>query len=270
MADYVISGDLTLEDVVIDGDITIFGNGSTGGTSIILAAYQGWSATLNKNVDYSTLKDCLDGLINLSYAAPTVTLSASPAQTLREKGDVVSSASLSAVTTKRSDNITSVAFYRGASSIHGVSSPNASGGTETYTDNTDFSDTTSYHVVVSDGTQSPTSNTITYSFVYPYYYGVGALGLTAAQVALLTKSIIAETSSKSVTTSPSNQVFYFAYPAAYGALTSILDASGLETITDYIQRTENITGLDGSPQSYFIYELDHAVTVSNFTNTYKL
>jgi hypothetical protein len=233
------------------------------------AGFSGYSLTLGATVSSATIETALTALFDFGYLAPTISLSATPAQSIREKGDTVASAALSAVTVKRAAAITAVTFYRDASLINTVASPNASGGTETYTDSTGFADTTSYTAKVNDGTTLVTSNTVTFTYVYPYYYGVGAIGLSAAQVAALTKSIVADTNSKAFTSSPTGQVFYFAYPAAYGALTSILDTNGFETISDYIVRTENITGLDSTVQSYYIYEFNHVTTQVNFTNTFK-
>ena len=73
---------------------------------------------------------------------------------------------------------------------------------------------------------------------------------------------------KTTTTSPSSEVYYFAYPSSYGSLTSILDTNGFETLSDYTKRTENITGLDASSQEYFIYEFNNLTTQTDFNNTY--
>ena len=99
--------------------------------------------------------------------------------------------------------------------------------------------------------------------------GAGAAGLSASSVAGLTKRVITSTASRteSITASNSN-VFYFAYPASYGALTSILDINGFETFPDWTLRTENITGLDGNAVSYRIYEFNNPVAAGAYQFTF--
>ena len=142
---------------------------------------------------------------------------------------------------------------------------------------TTFSDTTSFIGQVDDvadngnGPSTANSNTVTYSFVYPYYFGFGDPGLTASQVAALTKDVIASTASKTVTFNPNvgGKKFYFAYPASYGALTSILDVNNFETIGDWTLTTTNITGLDTTAQSYRIYSFNNTVVAGTYQYTFK-
>ncbi len=203
------------------------------------------------------------------YQGPLVSLAISPSAGLREFGDTVTNPVLTPTTTRRSNPITTLTLSRsGVGVIYSYPSPAPSGGPEApYTDTSSpVSTNTTYTATVGDGTSTGTA-TQTYSFVYPYYYGVGAPGLTGAQIGLLTK-IIQTQQNTTTTTSPTAQVYYFAYPSAYPVLTSILDQSGFETIADYIVRTVNITGLDGTSQSYRVYEFNHLTTQVGFRNTY--
>lgn len=234
-------------------------------------SFVGYSARFNENFSSDGLHDTLAKILNLQYAAPLISLSASPAQSVREKGVEITSVDLTANTTKRTDPITEVTFYRGAALIHTVPSPDPDGATnEDYTDVFSFSDTISYSAKVSDDTTETTSNIVTYTFVYPYYYGTGAPHLSAADVADLTKDVITSNANlnKAFTTT-NEQVYYFAYPASYGALTSILDENGFETIGDWTLRTENITGLNGTPVSYRIYEFNNPVVAGSTDYTFK-
>jgi hypothetical protein len=178
---------------------------------------------------------------------------------------------LTADTTKRTDPITEVTFYRDGILVETVSTPDPTGATsETYTDSTPFSDTMTFYARVSDGTDTVQSSTITYSYVYPYYYGAGVSGKTPAQVAALTKDIVASSANKAVSfTSTDGDVYYFAYPASYGALTQILDISSFDTLSDWTLTTANITGLDGNPVSYRIYEFNNPVVAGTTTYTFK-
>ena len=203
------------------------------------------------------------------YQGPLVSLAILPAAGLREFGDTVTSPVLTPTTTRRSNPITTLTLSR---SVVGVIStyatPNPAGATEApYTDTgTPVGVNTTYTATVGDGTSTSTA-TRTYSFCYPYYYGVGAPGLSGAAIAGLTKVIQLQANTLT-TTSPSTQVSYFAYPAAYPNLSSILDQSGFETIADYTLRTVSITGLDGTSQSYKVYEFNNLTTQTAFRNTY--
>lgn len=233
---------------------------------------EGFSARFNAAWSSAGLRDTILKILNISYLPPLVTLSGS-SQTLREKGNVVSSITLSANVTKRSDNIARIRFLQGATEIADNNPPsNVGSGITTAPYNTPFSDNITFTVqVTDDGTQGgPTqvnANT-TYSFVYPYYFGAGVPGLTSAQVAGLTKSIINSNANLNRTfTAAGGDVYYFAYPTSYGALSSILDENGFETFGAWTLRTESITGLDGNPVSYRIYEFNNPVSAgtTNFT-----
>jgi len=213
-------------------------------------------------------KTDLDNLL-YPYVAASAVLSTTPATGLREFGNTATDVALSAVTTKGTNNITSVKFYRGATLIETVTSPIAGGGTETFTDTTDLETTTSYTCKVSDGTQEVTSNIKTFTFLYPYYYGVGDPDLTASEVAGLTKAVVAS-GTKTYSFSPTSQVYYFAYPASNGELTSIKDPNGFNITSDWTLRVEDITGLDSTAQSYNIYEFNNLTTQTGFAITFTL
>jgi hypothetical protein len=214
-----------------------------------------------------SIQELMD-MIFYAYAAPTISLSSSVSTALREYGNIIPSLTLSATTVKKSDPITSVTFFRNGTLVDTVATPLPNGGVETYSSTPPVTGPTTFYSRVSDGTSTVQSNTLTYSFVYPFYFGVGAQGLTNVQIASLTKSIQTKQNTNTIT-SPTSQVFYFAYPSSYGFLTSILDTNGFETIGDYIVRSVVITGLDGTPQNYRVYEYANLTTQVNFTNQYK-
>jgi hypothetical protein len=228
---------------------------------------KGYSVTLAKNVDVKGTKQALDTLFNIQAQSPLVALNTIPVSGLREFGDNVASVQLTASTTKRTNPITSVIFRRNGAIIYNVPVPLANGGNESYTENTAVNSNTTFDVIVSDGSLSSSSSRV-FSFVYPFYYGVGAKGLTSVQIQALTKSIVTKQNIAAIT-SPTNQVYYFAYPKSYGVLTSILDKNGFETIGGYTRTEVNFTMLDGTIQVYYVYEFNNNTTQVNFTNTYK-
>lgn len=233
----------------------------------------GFSSRFNQQFDYTSLRDALSKIIAYAYLGPQVSLTAAGNGTIREKGAAVTSVLLTAAVTKRSDPIAAVRFYKDGVLIHTIASPNPNGGNETYTWTGSFSDNTSFSVQVDDDgtTGGPTTATSTqnFTFVYPYYVGSGAQALSTANVALLTKLTIASTASLTRTINVgSGQVPYLAYPASYGALTSIKDVNNFEVLGAFTLRTENITGLDGNPVSYRIYEGLNPLTANAYQFTF--
>jgi hypothetical protein len=107
--------------------------------------------------------------------------------------------------------------------------------------------------------------------VYPYYYGAGVAALTNVGIAALIKQIITQTNTapRNFTAANGNKL-YFSYPTAYPALTSILDVSNFETITDWTARTVIITGLDATAQSYRVYEFNNPVIAGSYDYTFKI
>lgn len=233
-------------------------------------ALSGFSARFGAAWTSNGIRDTLNKILDFSYLAPLISLSCSPGQSVREKGTSVAAVTMTATTTKRSDAITAVTHFRNGVLVDTEGAPSPTGGAETFTESTPFTDTMSFFSRVFDGTTTVTSNTVTYSYAYPYYEGKGAAGLNAAGiVASLTKVVRSSTANVAVTASPSSEHFYFCYPAAYAVLTSILDPNGFETISAYTYRTVTITGLDASAQSYRVYELTLPTTQTAFTNTFK-
>lgn len=244
-----------------------------GDAAWVSMTYQGFSQKHNQEVNLVGLKAVTDFLIGIAYAAPTVSLSASGSSSVYEKGYNINSVDLSANVTKRSDPIARIRFLLDGVAFEDMNPPSNTGsGVTAITWNGTINDTSVFRVEVTDNgdTGGPTTvgANVTFNFVYPYYYGTGAPGLTAAAVAGLTKNVIASNANltRSFTTS-AGQVYYFAYPSSYGALTSILDQNNFETISSWNMRQENITGLNGTPVLYRIYEftLPQAAGTMDFT-----
>lgn len=121
-------------------------------------------------------------------------------------------------------------------------------------------DTSSFSVRVTDTIGVNTSDTRTYTYVYPYYSGVDAPGVS--NVVNLDKDVRVSASNVSKIFTSNNNVFYFCYPQVYGVLNSILDENGLETISDWSLRSESIVGLDGITQTYNFYEFSNLTTTT--------
>lgn len=236
--------------------------------------YQGYSERYSQLVDLEGIKAVADFIMDMGYAPPTVSLGTNPNYaTLRERGDEITSVDLTATIGVVLDDIAEVRFYRGATLIDTQTSGGGipSGGASTYTDADPFETNRTYSVQVDDvsaeAKPSATSSR-TFTFVYPYYYGVGAAGLGIA-VDTLTKQIINETTSTLRNfTVDGTEKMYFAYPASYGTLSSILDVNSFNTVGDWTLTVANITGLDGNAVSYNIYEFNNFAVAGTYEYTF--
>lgn len=239
--------------------------------------YEGFSSRFNQSVSLAGLKDVLDYILAITYLGPLIASFSGSSNTLREKGTSVSGITLSVNVTKRSNLIAQIVFKQSGTTFQTFAPPAQTGSGVTassnavtpFTDNMTFSVEVTDAVVGPDGGNTVTSST-TYSFVYPYYYGAAVPGRTPAQVAALTKSIITEnTNYNRPFTTANGDVYYFAYPASYGNLVSILDENGFETFSSWTKTTANITGLDASAVSYNIYEFNNPVVAGSTNFTFK-
>jgi hypothetical protein len=122
--------------------------------------------------------------------------------------------------------------------------------------------------------------TYTYTFVYPFYAGhstKGDFNLWSTYTDIETNlvrvwwpnKLVEVQGNKAIIDTMTNQVNVFMYPASYPVLTSILDNSSFETISNYDVYTKNITTLSWNSVSYRIYELKNNASQVAFTNTYR-
>ena len=120
-----------------------------------------------------------------------------------------------------------------------------------------------------DPTKAYTGGNVTFTFVYPFYWGVVASGspVDSAAITGLTKSVTTKgNKTVSYTTSGVEQAV-FAFPASYGDLKSIMDQNNFENIDTFTKSTVEVTGLDGTPQQYNVYVSN--VNVQAFSYTFK-
>ena len=82
----------------------------------------------------------------------------------------------------------------------------------------------------------------------------------------LTKQIVTK-GNKTFSFNLNNNCACFAYPASYGDLKSIKDPNNFEVLGTFTKSTVQITGLDGTPQTYNVY-VNEASTASGFAFTF--
>lgn len=238
--------------------------------------YNGVSLLTGQQFTSAGIVDTLDKIIRITYLAPTISLVGS-SNIVREKGDPVSSITLTATIAKKSNDVGEVRFYQGATLLDTQTSGGAipSGGQNTFVYSTVFDYSISFSAQVDDvlsgGDQTTgTSASTSYIFVYPYYVGADVTNLLDTEIILLEKVVqTAKTSYTKVFTADAGDVFYIAYPDTISPLTSILDVNSFETISSWTQYYENLTCLDGSTQSYRVYEFDNPVAAGDYQYTFK-
>ena len=242
----------------------------------VVAAHGGIAA--GETFDEVPVTDMLTKIL-YPWVAPVVTAAVvTPSNGgVFEKGNTQTVTAVNVTVTKKSANITKVELYNGSTVIgtksgDDLSAVNSGSTAQTlaFTGlNISVSANQSFTAKVTDADGKVTSaNTGTFSFVYPYYYGVIDSGATAdaAAVKALTKVVQAK-GTKALNFTASDQRMVFAVPAANDAIKTITDPNGFNVTDTFTESTVSITGLDGTAQSYYVYTSD-ATTVSAFKMTF--
>lgn len=205
------------------------------------------------------------------YMAPVVSFAVAPANSLREKGVIVSSPiTLTATVTKKSRPIQNVKYYKGTGLIAENKSPNPNGGKDSAVYNSSITENTTLKVVVSDG-QSSKEASQSYSFVYPYYYLKSSINSTPGEAELKGSGGTKVVANKGVLNlSFSGEYIYpcFAIPASWGEVKSIVFGPN-DYLGSFRCSIENFIQLDGAVVQYRVYTQQNAVTdMAGFT--YKI
>ena len=252
------------------------GQGGTGGSSTL-------SADITSNVEVggvpsgtnfvegTNLEDIIKKIL-VKYLPPTATFTITPSNTLKLFGDTITSETMKVVVTKKSNDITEIAFKADSTVLNSITSGVNNGGTfsYTYTPSTPISNTVTLSVDVKDGEQTVTKS-IKITFCYPTYYGTVAdsvASMTASDIQGLDKRVAVN--NKAMTWSGISMDYgklCYAYPKSFGALTSIKDANNVDYINSYT-RTEVTLTENGNSVVYYCYLLTDAAGVSNFKQIY--
>ena len=228
----------------------------------------------NADLNGMTTHEILNTLL-YPYVAFTINSSSrSAAAATLENGQTQTLSSCSISVTKKSKPITSITLYNGSNVLETKTGDAvANGGTITFNGfsaiTVSKSNNPNLKFTVTDGTTSTDKNVGASTFVYPYYMGECAADATIDEALIegLTKKVESK-GNKTVTHTMSNGRMIIAYPKAHGVLKSILDPNNFETIGDYTRSEINITGLDGTAQTYYVY-VSGAASVSSFKVQYK-
>ena len=204
------------------------------------------------------------------YVPPTISGTPSTASRVVEKGVTLTIDSVTANVGKKSEAITKVELYNGASLVEAKTESVASGGTFTFSNPISLSADATLKVKATDA--KPTvveAEAGTYTFVYPFFHGTVAEGVTpdGAAIATMLKDV-SEKGDKTYAFTLANTCAVFAYPKAYGALSAIVDKHGFDNLPNFTQSTVSVTCADSTSQEYYVY-VKEAATATAFELTCK-
>ena len=252
------------------------GQGGTGGSStlsndITSNVEVGGVPSGTNFVEGTNLEDIIKKIL-VKYLPPTATFTITPSNTLKLFGDTITSETMKVVVTKKSNDITEIAFKADSTVLNSITSGVNNGGTFSYkyTPSTPISNTVTLSVDVKDGERTVTKS-IKITFCYPTYYGTVAdsvASMTASDIQGLDKRVAVN--NKAMTWSGISMDYgklCYAYPKSFGALTSIKDANNVDYINSYT-RTEVTLTENGNSVVYYCYLLTDAAGVSNFKQIY--
>lgn len=198
------------------------------------------------------------------YVAPVVSASSTPNGGTYEKGTKVSVSQITVSVQKKSENITKVEIFDGATSL-GSKTDGSVGNIIFPLSDLSVSSNKNFSAKVTDATgKIVTANTGAFTFIYPYFQGVIAENATVneALVKGLTK-VVQTKGNKNFSFSSNNQKMVIAYPKSYGALTKIVDPNQFDVTSTWTATEINVTGTDDVTTAYYVYT-SKPVTVSNY------
>ena len=132
-----------------------------------------------------------------------------------------------------------------------------------YTYNKTISDTKTFTLSVTDSKNNVRSSSITFTFVYPFYYGTFTNSLTEADIKNEVK-LVELKNNKTLTLTYNDMKVFYAYPKAYGELKSIKDGNGFEYLKDFNKEEMNINSIP-----YYVYKIKNKASVSQIKYTFS-
>lgn len=129
--------------------------------------------------------------------------------------------------------------------------------------NKTISDTKTFTLSVADSKNNIRSSSITFSFVYPFYYGTFTNSLTEETIKNKVK-LVELKNNKTLTLTYNDMKVFYAYPKAYGELKSIKDGNGFEYLNDFNKEEMNINSIP-----YYVYKIKNKASVSQIKYTFS-
>lgn len=206
-----------------------------------------------------TIQDALDKILYPFIKATANLQLSSP----REKG-TTQNISLTATVNPNDDNVTNIIIESNFTILY--TAP-AGVFNFVYVDNFISSNKNySLKVITQDSGTIISDNSVI--FVAPTYYGVFNAGATESDIKSLNKNIYLK-SNRTFNFNPTLQRYYYAYPAEFGVLSSIIDQNGFNITSGFTLDVVNFTLLDSTIEQYYVYSSNLDTTQTNFQITFN-
>ena len=247
------------------------GQGGSGGDT-----YTGTSAVNlggiknNQVFDKTPLPDVIDMLLH-PYEKPTMTLGINPVKTIYDTvSETLSSITINANVTKKSENIKEVRFYVDNVLVK-TDTTHPTGGLVSYTHTFSPATNKTFNVKIEceDIKAGKVSANTTITFIGKSYYGYLKEGTTIDETNIKTLNTILKKELKykySAITTPGTDLYHIVLcqPKELGTITSVKDALNFEYIQDYTIQDITVDGLD-----YKLMYLTNPVSVTDFLQDFK-
>ena len=245
---------------------TVSANDTYTGTSAVNLGGIKKNQVFNK----TPLPDVIDMLLH-PYEKPTMTLGINPAKTIYDKvSETLSSITINANVTKKSENIKEVRFYVDNVLVK-TDTTHPTGGLVSYTHTFSPATNKTFNVKIEceDIKAGKVSANTTITFIGKSYYGYLKEGTTIDETNIKTLNTILKKELKykySAITTPGTDLYHIVLcqPKELGTITSVKDALNFEYIQDYTMQDITIDGLD-----YKLMYLTNPVSVTDFLQDFK-
>ena len=247
------------------------GTGGSGGDTYTGTSAVNLGGIKNNQVFNKTpLPDVIDMLLH-PYEKPTMTLGINPAKTIYDKvSETLSSITINANVTKRSENIKEVRFYVDNVLVK-TDTTHPTGGLVSYTHTFSPATNKTFNVKIEceDIKAGKVSANTTITFIGKSYYGYLKEGTTIDETNIKTLNTILKKELKykySAITTPGTDLYHIVLcqPKELGTITSVKDALNFEYIQDYTIQDITVDGLD-----YKLMYLTNPVSVTDFLQDFK-
>ena len=215
--------------------------------------------------DNKSFSDIMNAMF-YPYTKPAISsVTFTPKAGVKKKGQNITITHVSVAFVKNSENIVRIEMYKGNSLTKSVDQTFTESSTFgfNYSDTMDGNTNTTFKVRVIDQKGEYAESSVSYTFVDPYYFAVLNDSNEISEGNIIAGEEKIETKGMKVHsfTTAYNQFPVIAYPASYGALSSIIDANGFSQV--WSRTTLTINGVE-----YYVY-YGSSAAAENFKYTFK-
>lgn len=255
----------TTTATVKDGEGGSGGDTYTGTSAVDLGGIKN-----NQVFNKTPLAEVIDMLLH-PYEKPTMTLGINPVKTIYDTvSETLSSITINANITKKSENIKEVRFYVDNVLVK-TDTTHPTGGLVSYTHTFSPATNKTFNVKIEceDIKAGKVSANTTITFIGKSYYGYLKEGTTIDETNIKTLNTVLKKDLKykySAITTPGTDLYHIVLcqPKELGTITSVKDALNFEYIQDYTVQDITIDGLD-----YTLMYLTNPVSVTDFLQDFK-